>query len=70
MPGPKVNHNGFILGRQTQSFYAQRVRHGVILMDNRRLSRLTLSLLLSVLAVLSLIAINEVGFRRSSQALA
>ena len=38
-------------------------------MDRRRISRLTLSLLLPVLAVGALLVINEVGFRRSSQAL-
>ena len=38
-------------------------------MDRRRISRLTLSLLLPVLAVCALLVINEVGFRRSSQAL-
>lgn len=39
-------------------------------MDRGRLPRLTFSVLLSVLVAFSLVAINEAGFRRSSQALA
>jgi len=38
-------------------------------MDKRRVPRMTLSLVLSVLAVLTLTVINEVGFRRSTEAL-